>query len=123
MEVLILGWYILTATGSVEQLVLFGALGWIGALFSPFFGMAGDRFGFRVLLCATRAIYALLALVLTVLIWTGALVPWHVIVIAAISGLVRPSDQVMRTILVSQTVRPEILMSALGISRTTGDTA
>jgi len=61
MENLILGWYILSATGSVEQLVLFASLAWLGSILSPFFGVAGDRFGQRTLLCATRATYAVLA--------------------------------------------------------------
>jgi hypothetical protein len=57
METLILGWYVLTATGSVQQLVLFGALIWIGSLFSPFFGLAADRFGVRAVLCVMRGAY------------------------------------------------------------------
>jgi predicted MFS family arabinose efflux permease len=123
MENLILGWYVLSTTGSVEQLVAFGALVWFGSVFSPFFGVAGDRLGFRFLLCATRAVYALLALILTLLTWTGALEPWHVFVIAAIAGLLRPQDNVIRYVLVGQTMRPELLMPALGIQRTTSDTA
>ena len=123
MEALILGWYVLSATGSVQQLVLFGALAWIGTLFSPFFGIAGDRVGVRTLLCATRGIYALLASVLMLLTLSGALLPWHVFAIAAVAGLLKPSDMAMRHVLVGQTIRPESLMGALGISRTTSDTA
>jgi predicted MFS family arabinose efflux permease len=123
MEVLILGWYILTATGSVGQLVIFGALAWLGSLFSPFFGIAGDRFGLRALLCVTRGTYALLAAALTVLTFSGTLAPWHVFAISALAGLMRPSDMAMRNVLVSQTMRPQLLMGALGISRTTSDTA
>jgi hypothetical protein len=105
MENLILGWFVLSSTGSVEQLVLFGALVWLGSLFSPFFGIAGDRLGFRFLLCATRALYALLAAILTVLTFLDALVPWHVFTIAALAGLMRPQDNVMRYVLVGQTMR------------------
>ncbi len=123
MEALILGWFILTATGSVEQLVVFGALAWLGSLFSPFFGIAGDRIGLRALLCITRGTYALLAAALTVLTFSGALAPWHVFAISALAGLLRPSDMAMRNVLVGQTMRPEMLMGALGISRTTSDTA
>jgi len=123
MEALILGWYVLVATGSVQLLVLFGALAWLGSLFSPFFGIAGDRLGLRALLCITRGAYALLAAILTVLTFTGTLAPWHVIMISAIAGLLRPSDMAMRIVLVGQTMRPEMLMGALGISRTTYDTA
>jgi predicted MFS family arabinose efflux permease len=123
METLILGWYVLAATGSVQQLVIFGALAWLGSLFSPFFGVAGDRIGMRALLCATRGAYALLAALLTVLTLSDALAPWHVFAIAALAGLIRPSDMMMRYVLVGQTMRPDLLMGALGISRTTSDTA
>ena len=106
MEALILGWYILVETGSVESLVLFASLAWLGSLFSPFFGIAGDRLGFRTLLYATRATYAVFALVLTVLALTHALKPWHVFSIAALAGMVRPSDMMLRQVLVAQTMQP-----------------
>jgi MFS family permease len=123
MEALILGWYILATTGSVQQLVVVAALGWLGSLFSPFFGIAGDRIGHRTLLCITRGVYALLAALLTALTLSGRLEPWHVFAIAALAGLLRPSDMVMRNVLVGQTMQPGMLMGALGISRTTSDTA
>jgi len=123
METLILGWFVLSTTGSVQQLVIFGALTWLGSLFSPFFGIAGDRIGVRALLCITRGTYAVLASVLMLLSLNDALVPWHVFAISAIAGLLRPSDMAMRHVLVGQTIRPEYLMGALGISRTTSDTA
>jgi Na+/melibiose symporter-like transporter len=123
MENLILGWYILSATGSVEQLVLFASLAWLGSILSPFFGVAGDRFGQRTLLCATRATYAVLASTVTALSAAQALQPWHVFIIAAIAGLIRPSDMVMRNVLVAHTMHSGMLLRALAISRTTSDTA
>jgi predicted MFS family arabinose efflux permease len=123
METLILGWYILIATGSVKQLVLFGALIWAGSVFSPFFGIAADRFGVRVVLCVMRAAYLVLALALTVLTLSGALAPWHVLVISALAGLARPADQAMRIVLVGQTMAPQVLMGALAISRSTYDSS
>ena len=123
MEALILGWYVLEATGSVQQLVLVAALAWLGSLFSPFFGVVGDRIGHRTLLALTRGAYAALAALLAVLTLTEALRPWHVFAIAAIGGLMRPSDMVMRHVIVSQTMQPVMLLGALGISRTTSDTA
>lgn len=123
METLILGWYILSTTGSVQQLVVIGALAWLGSLFSPFFGVIGDRIGHRTLLCLTRGVYALLAAVLAALTLSDALRPWHVFAVAALAGLLRPSDMVMRNVLVGQTMRPEMLLAALGVSRTTSDTA
>ena len=120
-EALILGWYILATTGSVELLVLFAALAWGGSLFSPFFGIAGDRFGARNLVLATRAAYAVLALILMLLIVSDALRAWQVFVIYGIAGVMRPSDQAMRSVLVGQTMKPAVLMNALAVSRTTGD--
>src|SRR5919106_3290448 len=123
MEALILGWYVLSATGSVQQLVLVAALAWIGSLFSPFFGVAGDRIGHRTLLCLTRGAYALLAALLTALTLSGTLEPWHVFAVAALAGLMKPSDMVMRHVLVGRTMTPGMLLGALGVSRTTSDTA
>src|ERR671929_1487490 len=84
MEALILGWYILSSTGSVQQLVVVAALAWLGSLFSPFFGVAGDRVGHRNVLCFTRALYALLAATLTALTLTETLQTWHIFAVAAI---------------------------------------
>jgi hypothetical protein len=123
MEALILGWYVLTATGSVEYLVAFGALAWIGSLFSPFFGIVGDRIGLRTLICATRGAYTLLASILAILILSDALQPWHAFALYFVAGLLRPSDQAMRAVLVGQTMSRAALMGALAISRTTSDTA
>ena len=122
-DMLILGWYILATTGSVEQLVAFGAIIWVGSVFSPFLGMTGDRIGLRALLCITRAIYAVLAGTLTVLTLSETLRPWHVFVVMGIAGLIRPSDQAIRNLLVGQTMRPDMLMGALGLSRSTQDIA
>jgi predicted MFS family arabinose efflux permease len=123
MEALILGWYVLAATGSVQYLVIIAALAWVGTLFSPLLGVLGDRIGVRTLLCATRAVYAVLAAVLAALTLGGTLAPWHVFALSAIAGLLRPSDMAMRHVLVAQTMRPDALIGALAISRTTSDTA
>src|SRR3954470_8514804 len=123
MKALILGWYILSTNGSVQQLVGIAALGWLGSIFSPFFGILGDRIGHRTLPCITRSAYAVLAAALAVLTLRGALEPWHVFVIAALTGLMRPSDMMVRNVLVGQTMQPGMLLGALGLSRTTMDTA
>jgi predicted MFS family arabinose efflux permease len=96
---------------------------WIWAVLAPFLGIAGDRIGLRTLLCLTRGGYALLAAILTLLMLTEALEPWHVFVIYGIAGLARPSDQALRNVLIGQTMRPETLMGAIGLSRTTADMA
>lgn len=123
MELIILGWYILVATGSVLLLTVFGALGYLGTLIAPLFGLAGDRLGHRNVLCAMRAVYAVLASVIATLALTDLIDPVNVFCVAAISGLVRPSDLAMRNALVAETIPTDRLMAAMGVARTTSDSA
>jgi len=58
METLILGWYVLTETGSVLLLTLVASLNYTGTLIAPMFGVIGDRIGQRDLLAMMRATYA-----------------------------------------------------------------
>ena len=123
MEILILGWYILAETGSVFLLTVYGSLQYSGTLVAPMFGMAGDRFGHRIVLCAMRASYAVMAALLTILAFTGLLHPLYVLLISAAIGLVRSSDNAMRNALVADIMPGEHLMAAMGMSRTTADSA
>lgn len=123
MEMLILGWYILTETRSVVLLTLFASLQWIGTLIAPMFGVAGDRLGHRNVLCAMRAFYAVQAGVLMLLAYGGMISPVAVFVITAAMNLVRPSDLAMRYALVGETMPREQLMPATSIERTTVESA
>jgi len=123
MEILILGWFILVETGSVLLLTLFGSLQYIGTLIAPLFGMAGDRFGHRIVLCIMRGAYAVLALAVTALAFAGVLQAVHALIIAGIAGIVRPSDIAMRNALVAEIMPADRLMAAMGVSRTTSDSA
>ena len=121
METIVLGWFILVESGSV--LVVFGSLQYLGSLVSPMFGVVGDRLGYRRMLYLSRALYAALAATFMLLAWLQALTPVVVLVIAALAGLVRPSDMMMRNALIAQTLPPRHLLGALGISRITSDSA
>ena len=123
METILLGWYILSASGSVLMLVVYGALQYLGSLVAPIFGVVCDRMGYRRMLWSTRAIYALLAFVIMLLSFFEALTPERVLILSAIVGMIRPSDQMMRNALIAKTLPPEQLMAALGISRMTSDSA
>lgn len=123
METLILGWYVLVATDSVLLLTLFAALQYGGTLVAPLFGVAGDRAGARSVLCAMRAFYMVQAAMLTGFIYFDALGPLPVFVIGALMGIVRPSDIAIRYSLVGETIPSKRLMGAMGVSRTTTDSA
>jgi MFS family permease len=123
METLILGWYVLVETGSVLLLTLFAALSYVGTLIAPMFGVAGDRIGHRNLLAGMRAIYVTLSTALMLLAFTGSLSPLYVFIIAAVMGLVRPSDLGVRGALVATIMPHEQLIGAISVSRTTMDLA
>ncbi len=123
MESLILGWYILVETQSVLMLALFASLQFTGTLVGPMFGVMGDRIGHRNLLCAMRAVYVTLAATMMVLTFAGLVTPVYVFIIAGLTGLVRPSDIGMRAAVVGETMPRAHLMAAMGIQRTTQDTA
>ena len=123
METVILGWYVMVQTGSVLLLTAFGSLQLLGTLAAPMFGVMGDRLGGRAMLCAMRATYAMFAALLMVLAVAGMLTPTWVLVVAALAGIVRPNDIVMRNSLIGETIPPAHLMGALGLSRTTQDSA
>jgi len=123
MEGVILGWFVLVSTGSVLALAVFGSLQFLGTLISPLFGMAGDRIGNRNLLCLMRASYAVMAGLLMLLFLTGQAAPAPVFVLATLMGLVRPSDITLRNLLVGETMPADYLMRAMGVSRTTADSA
>src|ERR1700675_1889263 len=123
METVILSWYVIVQTGSVLLLTAYGSLLYVGTLLSPMYGVLGDRLGGRAVLFAMRAVYVVLALLLAVLSLSGSLTPLSVFVIAAVAGLVRPNDLVLRNSLIGETIPAQHLMGAVGLSRATADSA
>jgi predicted MFS family arabinose efflux permease len=83
----------------------------------------GDRLGARVMLVSMRAVYASLAAFVLGLTLTGRLTPGWVLAVAALAGLVRPNEQVMRNALIGETIPPQHLMGAVGLARATMDSA
>ena len=123
MEGVILGWFVLVSTGSVLALAVFGSLQFLGTLISPLFGMAGDRIGNRNVLLLMRLGYLVLAACLMSLFLTDLASPVPVFILATLMGLIRPSDITMRNLLVGETMPADYLMRAMGVSRTTADSA
>jgi predicted MFS family arabinose efflux permease len=123
METLALGWFILVETGSVLLLTAFASLQFLGTLVAPLFGLVGDRIGHHRLLGAMRGCYLALAAVIAVLAFTDGLGPVGIFVVAALGGMLRPSDMGLRGVLISETMPPERLLGALGLSRITADSA
>ncbi len=123
VENLVLGWYILTETGSVLLLTLLASLNYAGTLIAPVLGMIGDRVGHRDLLAVMRFTYTVLASTILMLALTGHLAPLNVMIIVSIMGLIRPSDLGVRGALLADIMPPAQLVGAISVSRTTQDTA
>jgi MFS family permease len=123
METLVLGWYVMVNTGSVLMLTAYGAVLQLGTLAAPLFGVLGDRLGGRTMLRAMRATYAVLATLVMALALSDRLSPAWALGVAALTGLVRPNDLVMRNALIGETIPPAHRMGALGLSRATMDSA
>ncbi|MDA9503517.1 arabinose ABC transporter permease [Bradyrhizobium sp. CCBAU 11386] len=123
IETLVLGWYILVETGSVLLLTILASLQYLGTLIAPALGMVGDRMGHRDLLVVLRLTYTALASTIMVLALAGHLAPLNVMTIVAIMGLIRSSDLGIRSALLADIMPAEQLVGAIGLSRTTQDSA
>ena len=123
METIILGWYVLVSTNSVVMLTLYGASLYGGTLIAPIIGVWSDRIGHRNMLTGMRLAYGVVAAILTVLAFTNTLRPSIVLVLSTLTGLVRPSDMGLRGALIADTMPASMLTPAMGIGRTTSDTA
>jgi len=119
----VLGWYVMVHTGSVLLLTAFGSLQFLGTLAAPMFGVLGDRVGARLMLCTMRAIYAGLAALMMLLGFADLLGPGWVFLVAGLNGIFRPNDLVMRNSLIGETIPPDHLLGAVGMSRATMDSA
>ena len=123
MEVLILGWVVLVETDSALLLAVLAALHYGGTLISPYFGVLADRVERRSMLIIMRLAYMGLAAAVMFLGLDGAVEPWQLFVIAGLSGLLKPSELLVRNSLIADTVPLAELRNALGLSRTTMDSA
>jgi MFS family permease len=84
-------------------------------LFSPLGGVAADRFDKRKVLIISQSILCLLALVNAVLVQTGVITVWHLIVIGLFQGIVFPFTMPTRQALIPQLVSTDDLPNALAM--------
>ena len=85
-----ISWMALTLTGSQFWVGLVTGLpGLTIALFAPLAGVAVDHYNRRNLLIGVRTAFVVFALPLGILAVTGALEPWHLIVVTLAVGTVR----------------------------------
>jgi MFS family permease len=99
---------------------------WLGVVaavqFTPvlvlglFGGILADMLPKRRTIIGTQAILMVLALILAVLSWTGAVQVWHILVIAFALGLVNAVDMPTRQAIVMEMVGREDVANAVGLN-------
>jgi MFS family permease len=117
MDELSRGWLIYQITDSMVQLGFARGVQFVPLLlFAPFAGTFADRYSRRTLLLFAQGMSAVIFAVLALLIYAHVVQPWHVYVAAVCSGLMQVIQQPARSSLVSDTVPPELLTNAIGLT-------
>ena len=117
MQTVAQGWVVYQLSHSDLML---GVVGFASAipvlLISPWAGVIVDRVPKRGLLVATQAAAMILAFILAVLAFTGAVQTWHVIILAAALGAVNAFDAPGRQAFVVEMVGREDLTNAIALN-------
>src|SRR5947209_3934154 len=110
-------WLVLELTGSAFKLGLVTTIQFTPLLILSLVGGAvADRFSKRNLLLVTQAISALLALLLGILVKTGIVQYWQVLVIAGMLGTVNAFYTPARQAFVPELVDKESLLNAVALN-------
>ncbi|RIK46547.1 MAG: MFS transporter, partial [Chloroflexi bacterium] len=117
MQQVALGWLVLDLTGSATYLGLVGFARGIPMLFMSLpAGVLADRMDRRKLLLVAQLVAAALAVILAVLVVTGLVRPWHVLVTSFLSGSAMAFVFPVRQALVPSLVPREHLANAVALN-------
>ena len=117
MDELSRGWLMYQLTDSVVQLGLARGIQLVPTLLvSPFAGMAADRYSRKTLLLVSQLIQGLSFAVLALLIVSAHVAPWHVYATAVVAGMMQAIQQPARASIVTESVPPEALTNAIGVT-------
>jgi len=117
MQSVALGWLVLDITNSPFAVGLTQALRSLGVLlFTLYAGVVVDRVDKRRLIVWTQALQMLEALALAVLVWTGRVTTWQVMVLAVFFGVVNAFDIPARQAFIVELVGKEDLMNAIALN-------
>ena len=110
-------WLVLELTRSAWWLGVVGALQFLPVLFLALFGgVLADRLPKRTVLLFTQSSAMLLALILWILVATGGVQLWHVLIMAALLGLTNSLDMPTRQAFVVEMVGREDLPNAVALN-------
>ncbi len=113
-----ISWLIYRLTHSVWLLGMVAFLNQApGVLIAPLAGLMADRYDRRRLLMATQSLAMIQAMILAVLTLSGWIQPWHILVLAAFTGVITGLDIPIRQSLVLDLLdQPEDLSNAISLN-------
>lgn len=110
-------WLAYTLTKSPFLLSLVGALQFTPMLlFSLFAGALIDKLPKKSILLFTQSASLFITLILALLVWTGKVQYWHILVMATLLGMVNTLDMPTRQAFVIELVGKEDLMNAIALN-------
>ena len=121
MEILILSWYILGQTESPLVLGIFAALRFTGTVIAPFFGVIVDSLGRRRIYIFARISFVILSSSIFILTLFDLLSVIAVFIIAALVGLSRSLDMIVRQSVLPIIVSSSQLQNGVALLRTGRD--
>ncbi|MDZ4247389.1 MAG: MFS transporter, partial [Dehalococcoidia bacterium] len=116
MEIAALLWLVKQISGSPFILTLVVALRFIPmVIFSAIGGVVTDRMNRRNLLVITLVAFGLQSSILGILVFTGAVVLWHIILMAILTGVITSFNHPARASMIPNLVKGEHLLNAISL--------
>jgi MFS family permease len=110
-------WLAYTLTNSPFLLSLIGIVQFTPMLiFALFAGVFVDKFSKRNILLFTQSASLVITLILAILVWTGKIEYWHILVMSTFLGIVNTVDMPARQSMVIELVGREDLMNAIALN-------
>ncbi len=118
MQQVAMSWLVYRLTGSAFVLGMVTFMANVPSfLLAPFAGVLADRYNRRAIVIATQSLAFLETTVLTVLVLTGVVEVWHILVLAGVQGVVNGFDVPARQSLLVQLVDgPADLANAIALN-------
>ena len=118
MQRIAMSWLVYRLTGSVFLLGVVGFVGQIPTfLLAPFAGVIADRYDRYRIVVITQTLAMLQAFALAVLVLTGAIQVWHIIVLGFFLGIVNAQDTPARqSFLIEMVENKEDLGNAIALN-------
>ena len=111
------GWLVYQLTGSKALLGTVAAVGALPLLLlSPLGGSMADRHSKRTVVLLTQTGMMVLAFVFAALVWSGQILPWHIILLAAMGGIAMAFDLPARQSFMVEITSPSELMNAVALN-------